>query len=150
MENEYIRALLRPGHHFELPRTQEHTDEDGNTERTVEPMHFEVLQVQYGNARVHTMETYETADDISVTAALAVEVQPETPWGEAPGHDANPDRVQVYPTGEPEWLAPRRIADWHAWSQLLKRFREVEASPVEGSTLLSEPTRALVPYVPSS
>ena len=135
LEEEYIKAQLHVGGHFEIPRRVETFGEDGRPESTDEPMHFEVLQVQHGQSRVHTVDTVEAADDVSLTAHLAIEIQPETRWQAAPGAAAEiPSRVPVFAEGSPVWVSPLRLASFKQWSGRLSVFRDLEPGPEEGAS----------------
>ena len=78
--NEYIRAIAQPGCQYQLPRQEQELGEDGRPSTVTQPMHFEVLQVAHGHNRIHTMHAVESADDIALTADLAVEIQPHERW----------------------------------------------------------------------
>ena len=131
LEEEYIRAQLHVGGHFVVPRAVEAIGEDGRPVRTEEPVHFECLNIQHGNKRAQTMDTVEAADDISLTAHLAVEIQPETPWI-VPDAPATPGRVHVFAEGAPIWVSPLTLASFTAWHAKAKVFRDLEPCPAPG------------------
>ena len=113
-----------------------------------EDMHFAVLSVQQGNSRLHTMGTVNCADDISLMAPLAVEIQPSSVYNHPlPDVPRNPDSVVVFPEGDPVWVEPRLLADWTRWSTRLLVYRDVAScSAVDGCMLLGRPERASPPF----
>ena len=146
MENEFVRAQLQPGSHYNLPRVQQQVQEDGNVTPVEEPMYFEVIQVQHSHSRLHAMETVENADDVSLTAPLAVEIQVCARSAEQTGSGTGSACVDVFQDGEPFWVEPRHLADFERWSQRLMRYNDVASSSLVGCTVLSNPTRARPPF----
>ena len=147
LEEEYIRAQLHVGGHYEVPRVTETFAEDGSVETAQEQVHFEVVQVQHSHSRTHTMDTVEAADDISLTAHLAIEIQPETPWNNPAGDGAaTPDRVHVFPDGSPVWVSPLTLVNFKTWSGKLRIYKDIESGPEEGIVTLSHPELARPPY----
>ena len=148
MQNEYIRAQLSVGNHYVIPCTQP-VGADGGVRpgEAVDPFYFEVLNMQHGTSRTHTMHTVESADDLSLTAPLAVEIQPMTPMVAA-GPDTAPsvDVVDVYDDGEPTWIQPLALAGFDAWNKRCKTFPTLMESDTAGCITLMDPVRAAIPY----
>jgi len=144
LENEFVRAQMQPGHHYSLPRVEEQIGETGQAASVEAPMFFEVLGIQHSHSRLHEMETVNSADDISLTAPLAVEIQPAQRYEHAVEDGAT--AVTVFPEGEPMWVEPRHLGDFARWSQKLLVYRDVSSSSAPGCLALDSPERARPPF----
>jgi len=145
LENDYIRAQLQPGSHYAIP-----VGRPGQAAGTETVQHFEVVDYQHSNSRIHTLPTVASADEVEETAALAVEIQPQEPWTPPedlePGQAPDPNVLQVRYTGESRWIVPSSMGDWKTWSERLQVYKTVEASIIPGCIALRDPVTAVPPY----
>jgi len=144
-QHEYLRALLEPGVHYtaEVP-AQEVDEATGNMQMATKSIHFQLLEWSYGQHRPKLIHTVSSADDIALTAHLAMHIQPLTPWSREVS--LQPGAMEVYPELDSKWIVPSQLA---AFNDLVKNvvvWRTVEPSDVAGCDVWSGGERALVKH----
>jgi len=94
---------------YSVDRVGVEAAEDGSEVKVATPTFFQVFHVVHAHARMHLIHTVRSADDITQTSGVALNVQLLDPW-HPEGTVAIPGTQLVYPEGQPEWLAPSRLA----------------------------------------
>ena len=146
MYDEYIAAQLQAGRHFLIP-LQEQVEQDLGSEPVMQekPYHFEVLSIAYGRSRMKALHTVESADDPSLFASLAVEVQPATVRIDAHGEAAGAGE-HLFPSGDSKWIEPHNLCEGKIWENRLLVYKTVEPSSLPGCITVSDPVLCKPPY----
>jgi len=146
LNDEYLNTVLLKNRYYSLPKRTHTIDEDGveKAEETTE--YFQVLQKSGSHTRPHLMPTFESADDVSLTATLAVEVQPCSVHSALEPEAADEmvaECVLVYCDGEPEWVKASSLGAVEVLSHQLQTYNKVLPSTQhEGCMVLSDMIRA--------
>jgi len=147
-QNEYLRALMVLGDHYRIQNRpaaaptapQAPADQPAEPAAPLEPVHFQLLRTAHAHSRPKLLPTADDADEVSVTAPLALLVQKQSIWLRPQELEpADRGTVEVLAEGEPVWVTPRQLATFLDFSQTLTKF-EVEAEgPQPGVIALRQP-----------
>ena len=142
-QNEYLRSQVREGQHYGMDFPSDHASTSTAlvpAEPQARNVQFRFLGSAHGHHRAHVMPTVGDQSDVSKTAALAWHVQFQERRMRGEGEDVlPPGSLEVFDSGDPMWVRPRDMAPFEDLQTKLTEYRHVEASPVEGCVVLSDP-----------
>jgi len=149
-EHEYLRAVLVPGEHYscQVPREVEVAGSGANPPApAMETSYFQFLGFSYGSHRPKLMHTATSADELALTASMAMEIVPHAAYArDVDAVECPPGYAEVYPDGDAKWLVPHHIAQFHDFLKSLMVWRQAEHSTTAGCELWSQSERALVKF----
>ena len=147
-ENEYIRAQMQPGQHYSCSSPRPATVEGTNSTTTVmETRYFQFLDVAWGSSRPKLISTVSSADDVALTAPLAIEILPHAVRARDPDDPQCPEgTVELYPEGDSQWIVPKHLASFKDFQKHLQVWRRVERSPHEGCEVWSQAESGIVKF----
>ena len=130
-QNEYLRALMVLGDNYRIHNRpaaaptapQAPAGQPAGPAAPSEPVHFQLLRTAHAHSRPKLLPTADDADDVSVTAPLALLVQKQSIWLRPQELEpADSGTVEVLAEGEPVWVTPRQLATFLDLSQTLTKF----------------------------
>ena len=139
LENEYLSQVFQKFTYYAVPQRKEEIGEEGEVRHDETPMVFEVVSIRGAHSRPHLMPTFESADDIVLTAALAIEVQPMQlqPGHAVDVHDlSNNASLHVFKDADAYWISARDVAPFSALGRELVEYRRVTNSDDENGVLV--------------
>jgi hypothetical protein len=74
LAREYTTALFQPLQYYRFPETREVIGQDGGIEQVTAMRSFQLIRINVGSARTHTIQTFQSKTDKSLTSKLALYV----------------------------------------------------------------------------
>ena len=81
---------------------------NGDVENGPATDYFQALQLYTGRSRPHVMRTVQSISDVSMTAKVAILLQPLSLWSQT--NDGSSTRVFV--DADPHWAVPGDLGPW--------------------------------------
>jgi len=139
-EREYLNKAVPPGHFYGVERTVEEQTEDGNVEQRQITQYFHLIGVTCGQSKEKSIHTFQTADDVRLTAPMAWNVQFFERWTPP---DRSGEATLVFAESDAEWVLPSRIATFDDLAHRTFRYNTVAPDPDHiGTLVLSDRHRA--------
>ena len=145
VQYEYISSVLKKGAHYAI-KTHAGPVREGESPLLPEVKHFQYIDAVTSRARPSVMPTVESAEDMVLSAALALNIQHERVWTPPPNDgeqvEAPTDKIEIYRDGVPEWVRPFELGPFGGWWNNLYSYKASSSANV-GCLVLRDETRVV-------
>jgi len=144
MNDEYLNTVFHRSWFYAMPQSVHTMDEAGAPEEVETTEYFQVVQKTGSHSRPHLMRTFQSADEVQLTANLALEVQPCSRWHPAPeAAPVPPGSTLLYHDGDTQWMRASTLAPMDTLAKRLTTWKhEAASTDYEGCIVLSGETQA--------
>ena len=141
LHKEYLLSLIEKHSYYTLDTIQDLVGADGQPVQETVHQYFQIVDIAHSRKRRKMLHTVESADDVSLSLPLALQVQLMSPCSD-PSVPAAPANMQsMLHDSDVMWLSPTRLAPMDNWMRTLQKFNVTNvSSDIPGCILLGEPT----------